>query len=95
MTRRSRQRHNATRLQPDFVRLWMGRGVSAVGSEVTNVALPLTAVSYLHANAGELGLLNSVRWLPYLLFALVIGAYADRLRRRRLLLVADSVGWRY
>lgn len=75
--------------QPDFLKLWSGQGLSAVGSEVTEVALPLTAVIFLHASAGEMGLLNMARWLPFLLFALIMGVYADKLRRLPLLVTAD------
>ena len=67
--------------QPDFLKLWAGQGASAVGSQVTEIALPLTAVLFLHASAGEMGLLNVARWLPFLLFTLIMGVYADRLRR--------------
>ena len=35
----------------DFNKLWLGQGVSAFGSQVTVVALPLTAVVYLKASA--------------------------------------------
>ncbi|MGH3302002.1 MAG: MFS transporter [Streptosporangiaceae bacterium] len=73
----------------DFLKLWIGQGVSAVGTQVSTVALPLTAVIFLHASAGQMGLLNMMQWLPFLLFALIIGSYADRLRRLPLLVIAD------
>lgn len=77
------------RQQSDLLKLWVGQSVSEVGSQVTEVALPLTAVVSLHVSAGQLGLVNMARWAPFLLFALIIGAYADRSRRRRLLVAAD------
>jgi MFS family permease len=73
----------------DFLKLWIGQGVSALGTEVSAVALPLTAVIFLHATPAQLGLVNSMQWLPFLLFALVIGSYADRVRRLPLLVTAD------
>lgn len=75
--------------QYDFLKLWVGHGISEVGSQITEVALPLTAVLTLHATAGEMGLLNMARWLPFLLFALIVGVYADRARRLPLLVGAD------
>ncbi|HET9894906.1 MAG TPA: MFS transporter [Streptosporangiaceae bacterium] len=77
------------RTNGDFIKLWTGQGISAVGTQVSTVALPLTAVISLHATAGQMGLLNTMQWLPFLLFALIIGSYADRLRRRPLLVIAD------
>jgi MFS family permease len=73
----------------DFLKLWVGQGISNLGTQVTTVALPLTAVLFLHATAGQMGLLNMMQWLPFLLFSLIIGAYADRVRRLPLLIIAD------
>lgn len=75
--------------RPDFWKLWMGQSVSAVGTEVTEVAMPLVAVLTLHVGSAQLGLVNAARWAPYLLLGLLAGVYADRLRRRRLMIAAD------
>src|SRR5665811_638193 len=45
--------------QGDFSKLWFGQAVSSVGSQVTLLALPLTAVLYLHATAGQVGLMTA------------------------------------
>ncbi|GAB3828625.1 hypothetical protein GCM10028799_53090 [Kribbella italica] len=47
---------------PEFVKLWVGLGVSAAGSAVTGVALPLVAVVGLGASAGEMGVLGRSGW---------------------------------
>lgn len=73
----------------DFLRLWAGEGVSLFGSEVTELALPLTAVIVLSAGPAEMGLLGGLRFLPYLLFTLPAGLLADRRRRRPILLWAN------
>jgi MFS family permease len=73
----------------DFRRMWIGQSVSLLGSQVTLVALPLTAVTVLDAGAPELGLINTAMWLPFLLFSLPVGALADRVRRLPLLIWAD------
>ncbi len=39
----------------------------------------------------EMGVLGALRWLPYLLFGLIAGAWLDRIRRRPVL-VATHVG---
>lgn len=47
-----------------FLRLWLADGVSQLGTGVTTVALPLTAIATLSAGAAELGLLAAARQLP-------------------------------
>jgi len=75
--------------QPDFLKLWAGQSVSLLGTQVTLIALPLTAVLTLNAAATEMGLLAAVQWLPYLLVGLPAGAWIDRLRRRPIMIWAD------
>jgi MFS family permease len=74
---------------PAFVKLWAAQVVSAAGSQVTLLALPLTAVLWLNAGAGEMGLLRAAQTSPFLLFGLVAGVWVDRLRRRPVLIAAD------
>jgi MFS family permease len=75
----------------DFNLLWTGTSVSFVGAEITALALPLLAVYTLDAGPTTLGLLGSATWVPYVLFALLAGAWGDRIRRRRVLIAADLV----
>lgn len=76
--------------QRSFVLLWGGQGVSEVGSQITTVALPLTAIYRLHAGAAQLGLLQTALWVPWLLFALPAGSWIDQRRRRPVLIAADA-----
>lgn len=73
----------------DFLKLWAGQAVSLLGSQVTLLALPLTAVLLLHASAAQMGLLRAVTSVPALLFGLLAGVVADRVRRRPLLIRAN------
>ncbi|HEY2575518.1 MAG TPA: MFS transporter [Streptosporangiaceae bacterium] len=73
----------------DFSKLWFGQAVSSVGSQVTLLALPLTAVLYLHASAGAVGLLTAAGLAAYCGPSLFFGVMADRLRRRPLMIAAD------
>lgn len=77
--------------QPGFPRLWLGQSVSLLGSQVTLVALPLTAVLTLHAGAGQMGLLRMASSVPFLLFGLLAGAWVDR-RSRLSVLTFSSLG---
>jgi len=73
----------------DFRRLWAGQAISELGSQVTLVALPLTAILVLHASAFAVALLTSFEYLPFLLFGVIAGVWVDRLRYRRVLIFTD------
>jgi predicted MFS family arabinose efflux permease len=73
----------------DFNRLWLGQAVSAFGSQVTTLALPLTAVLYLHATAFQLGVLSAAREVAFLGPMLLFGVLVDRMRRRPLMIGTD------
>ena len=72
-----------------FFWLWLGQAVSAFGSRITTVAMPLLAVGLLGASPAEMGVLAALGVLPHLLFGLLAGVWVDRWPRRRLLVVAD------
>jgi predicted MFS family arabinose efflux permease len=71
------------------MRLWVGQSVSEIGSAITLVALPLTAVLALKASVFEVGLLSSATTLPFLLIALPAGLIVDRIPKRRLMIGCD------
>lgn len=75
----------------DFRLLWCGETAGKFGAAVTNVAMPLVAVSTLHASPFAVGLLGACGWLPWLLIGLPVGAWVDRLRRRPLMLGAAGL----
>ena len=75
----------------NFRLLWTGETTSELGSSVTSVALPLVALSVLHAGVFVISLLSAVAWAPWLVIGLPAGAWVDRLRRRPVMLVADLV----
>jgi len=73
----------------DFNKLWAGQAISSFGSQVTVVALPLTAVVYLKASATQVGLMTSAALLAFLGPTLLLGVLVDRMRRRPLMIGAD------
>jgi len=74
----------------DFRRLWLGSTVSWFGSEIGELALPLLALVTLSASAGQLGLLRTAQFLPFLVATLPLGVLVDRRRRRPLMIGADA-----
>jgi MFS family permease len=73
----------------DFVKFWSAHTISAIGSKVTFLALPLTAALVLQATPVEMGYLAVAGSLPRLLFGLLVGVWVDRRQRRALLVLAD------
>lgn len=73
----------------DFMLLWSGQTVSEMGSAVTQLALPLTAVVLLKASTFEVGLLVSADTLAFALIALPAGAIVDRRTKRGIMLACD------
>jgi MFS family permease len=72
----------------DFRRLWFGTGISAIGSQITTVAIPFQ----LYDETGStllVGLLGIAALVPLLIVPLYGGALADAVDRRRLLLLSD------
>jgi MFS family permease len=76
------------RLGADFARLWIANAISNLGDGVTGVAGPLLVAS-LTGNPALVAGAVFVQQLPWLLFALPVGAYVDRLDRQRLLVAVN------
>lgn len=72
-----------------YAKLWTSASLSNLADGVMKVALPLVAVRYTDSPALIAGLTFAFT-LPWLLFALTAGALADRLDRRRLMLIANA-----
>jgi predicted MFS family arabinose efflux permease len=78
------------RRHPDFAKLWVGQTVSTIGTQVTLVALPLLAITTLHASNLQVGLLAGSETVPFLLVGLPAGVWVDRWRRRPVLIASDA-----
>ena len=73
----------------DFAKLWTGFTIATFGSQISVLALPLTAVLVLGAGATETGLLVAASMAPSLVLGLFVGAWVDRLPRRPILIGSD------
>jgi len=74
---------------PDFMRLWGAQTLSAIGTRFTREGLPIIAALTLDASAMDLGLLVALSQLPGVILSPFVGAWIDRTRRRRVLIMAD------
>ena len=73
----------------DYLRLWGAQGISAFGSQITLLALPLSAILTLHASAFEVAALTAIESAPFLFVSIPAGVWVDRLSRRPILVLAD------
>jgi MFS family permease len=73
----------------DFLKLWTGETVSQFGSQVTLLAVPTVAILILHAGPFQVGVLSALEFLAFPTLGLVAGVYADRLRRRPIMIACD------
>ncbi|GAA4576518.1 MFS transporter [Planotetraspora kaengkrachanensis] len=74
-----------------FRTFWVGESISQFGDRISELALPLIAVTVLAATPAQVSILTALIWLPNLL-GMFVGAWVDqRTRKRRLLIVADLV----
>lgn len=76
------------RLSLDFWRFLCGQAISSLGTSFTLFALPLL-IYKLTGSAVDLALAAAINIVPYLMFGLIIGAWVDRVDRRRLMIVTD------
>ncbi|WP_188191645.1 MFS transporter [Nonomuraea sp. SYSU D8015] len=73
----------------DFWRFTWANGITQLGTQVTVVALPLTALLTLDASGFQLGVLSALQTIAFLVIGLPAGVWVDRMRRRPILVWAD------
>jgi len=88
MQNTSRTSQESQQFNSQFWFFLSGETVSRFGSSVTLFALPLL-VFQLTRSPLNLSIATAVNFLPYLLFGLTIGAWVDRLDRKRLMVYVD------
>jgi len=75
-------------LKDDFWKFWSGQTISTLGSSVTGFALPLLVFKLTNSPL-NLALTMVFNVMPYLLFGLAIGAWVDRINRKRVMICTD------
>ena len=84
-----RRRFRGLWLSPDFRKLWGSLTITSFGTQITNLALPLTAALMLHASPMQMGILVALETLPFALFSLHAGVLLDRVRKLPVVISAD------
>ncbi len=77
-------------LSPDFWKFWTGQTISNLGNSFTQWAVPLIVYQLTHS-AVNLGIATAATFLPYLLFGLLLGAWMDRVDRKRAMIALEWV----
>jgi len=75
----------------NFLRFWLGQGISVLGSQISGLAFPVLAVTILGASEWQMGVLNAANSAAFLVVGLPAGALIDRMIKRRVMLAADLV----
>ena len=76
------------RTSRDYRLLWIGELISLTGRQISVVALPYQ-VFKLTGSSIAVGLIGLVQVVPLVVFSIVGGAWADRVDRRRLILLTE------
>src|SRR5215469_14648662 len=66
-------------------------GVALWGAQIGQIAVPLTAVTALHAGASGTSVLQATMTVPFALLGMPVGAWLDRVRRRPVMIGADLI----
>ncbi len=74
-----------------FPAFWVGQGLSQLGAQFAAIAMPIVAVSVLHATDAQMGFLHAAETAAFLLVGLPAGAWLDRMRKRHVMIAADLV----
>src|SRR5262245_43573128 len=69
--------------------LWLGQAGSEIGGAITQITLPLFAITVLGAGTGQVGVLQASAAIAYLVAAIPAGILVDRSRKRVVMLVCD------
>ncbi len=87
----TRQRRTSLLRHHDFRQLFCADVFAQVGTQLSTLAIPVTAVRLLDAGELEMGLLGTAEFLAFLLSARPAGVWVDRWRKQRVLVTADLV----
>jgi DHA3 family macrolide efflux protein-like MFS transporter len=72
----------------NYLRLWIGKNVSYMGTGVNRVAL-LWLILKMTGSPFDVGIMLICRSLPGIIFGTIVGALADRINRKLLIIAAD------
>jgi MFS family permease len=76
--------------EPAFRNLFAGQALSRLGDRIAPIALAFGVIDS-GGSAADLGIVVAAGTIPFALFALAAGVWADRVPRRRVMIASDAV----
>ncbi len=76
-------------LPPAFQKLAISNLMAQSAEQLTLAAVPIVAVLMLEAGPGQIGVIAAVQSLPFLLLSIPLGLLADRMSRKKLMLLSE------
>lgn len=73
-----------------YIVLWLSQSLSGLGSSMTGFALVLWAYGQSHC-AMSVSLMSFCNYVPYVLLSLFVGSFIDRHKKKKIMLVSDSI----
>lgn len=73
------------------MKLWTGETASQIGTQLTQLAVPVLAITLLSATELQVGVLGAAETAAFLVVGLPAGAWVDRWLKRRVMMTADVV----
>ncbi len=73
----------------NFMQFWTSSALTSFGSQISMLALPLTAVTLLGASPAQMGVMVALETIPFALFSLHAGVWIDRNRKLPILLASQ------
>lgn len=80
---------NSNALPTAFQKLAFSNLMAQSAEQLTLAAVPIVAVLVLQAGPGEIGVIAAVQSLPFLLLSIPLGLLADRMSRKKLMVVSE------
>jgi predicted MFS family arabinose efflux permease len=74
----------------DYMLLWSGQVVSALGGNMSGIVFPLLILALTSNDTTIAGIAGALGSIPYLLFSLPVGALIDRWNRKRVMMICDT-----
>ena len=74
----------------DYMLLWSGQVVSALGSSISGIVFPLLILAMTNNDTTLAGFAGALGSLPYLIFSLPVGALIDRWNRKKVMIICDT-----
>ena len=82
---------NSNELPAAFHKLAFSNLMAQSAEQLTLAAVPIVAVLMLKAGPGEIGVIAAFQSLPFLLLSIPLGLLADRMSRKKLMLLSEAL----